>query len=131
MKTIIKCSLILILSLIVAPVYADDFHEGLDAYNRKDYKTALEKFKQLAEQGSILRQNWRRACTSMRAAPAGDFRKGSPAIANVKKLSAGTSTISHPGGERAFATSWHLPKDPIWNAKSSAPACGKVPPEFH
>jgi len=57
MKTIIGCSLILVLSLIVAPVYADDYQEGLDAYNRKDYKTAFEMLKPLAEQGNAMAQS--------------------------------------------------------------------------
>jgi len=30
----------LMLSLMFAPVYADDYQEGLDAYNQKDYKAA-------------------------------------------------------------------------------------------
>ena len=32
-------------------VFADDFQDGLDAYNRKDYKTAYKLFLPLAEQG--------------------------------------------------------------------------------
>ena len=39
------------LSLMSVPVYADDFQDGHDAYLRKDYKTAFEKWKPLAEQG--------------------------------------------------------------------------------
>jgi len=39
------------LILMSAPVYADDLQDGLIAYERKDYKTALEKFKPLAAQG--------------------------------------------------------------------------------
>ena len=50
MKTIIGCSLILVLGLIVGPVYADDYQDGMDAYDRKDYKTAFEKLKPFAEQ---------------------------------------------------------------------------------
>ena len=49
MKRLIPIFLMLI--FMSAPVYADDFQEGLDAYDRKDYKTALEKWKPLAEQG--------------------------------------------------------------------------------
>jgi TPR repeat protein len=49
MKRLIQVFLMLI--FMSAPVYADDFQEGLDAYDRKDYKTALEKWKPLAEQG--------------------------------------------------------------------------------
>jgi len=48
--------IILILILMSAPVYADDFQDGLDAYNRKDYKTPLEKWKHLAEQGDAIAQ---------------------------------------------------------------------------
>ena len=33
-------------------VFADDFQDGLDAYNRKDYKTAYKLFLPLAEQGN-------------------------------------------------------------------------------
>jgi len=58
MKTIIGCSLILVLSLIVAPVYADDLQDGLDAYKQKDYKTAFEILKPLAEQGNALAQSY-------------------------------------------------------------------------
>ena len=56
MKPIIKCSLILVLSLIVAPVYADDLQDGMDAYERKDYMTAFEKLKPLADQGNAKAQ---------------------------------------------------------------------------
>ena len=41
----------LMLILMSAPVYADDYQDGLDAYKKKDYKTLFEKFKPLAEQG--------------------------------------------------------------------------------
>jgi TPR repeat protein len=56
-------SVILILFFVAVPVYANDsldefdavyandFLDGFDAYEKKDYKTALEKFKPLAEQG--------------------------------------------------------------------------------
>jgi len=57
MKTIIGCSLILVLSLIVAPVYADDFQDGINAYNRKDFKTAFEKLKPFAKQGNAVAQS--------------------------------------------------------------------------
>ena len=52
MKTIIGCSLILVLLLIIAPVYADDWQDAVDAFERNDYKTAFEKLKPLAEQGN-------------------------------------------------------------------------------
>ena len=48
MKRLIPIFLLLFLS---SPVYGDDFQKGTDAYNRKDYKTAIEKWKPLAEQG--------------------------------------------------------------------------------
>ena len=32
-------------------VFADDFQDGLDAYNRKDYQEAFRLWKPLAEQG--------------------------------------------------------------------------------
>jgi len=57
MKTILGCSLIFVFSLVVIPVYADDFQDGIDAYKRKDYKTALEKLKPLAEQGNAIAQH--------------------------------------------------------------------------
>jgi TPR repeat protein len=48
--------ILLILSLLLfpfcAPVLVDDYQDGLDAYNRKDYKTAFEKWEPLAEQGN-------------------------------------------------------------------------------
>ena len=44
------------LSLIVAPVYADDLQDGLDAYNKKDYKTAFAKFKAMAGRGNAMAQ---------------------------------------------------------------------------
>ena len=56
MKIIIGCSLILALSFIVASGYADDLQDGVDAYNRKDYKTAFEMLKPLAEQGNAMAQ---------------------------------------------------------------------------
>jgi len=43
--------MVLVLSLVVAPVYADDFQDGVDAYKRNDNKMAFEKLKPLAEQG--------------------------------------------------------------------------------
>lgn len=41
----------LLLTLTFTPVHADDFQEGLDAYNQKDFKAALIKWKPLAERG--------------------------------------------------------------------------------
>ncbi len=42
---------ILALTLTVAPVYADDWQDGVDAYIQGDYKTTFENWKPLAEQG--------------------------------------------------------------------------------
>ena len=55
MKQLIQVFLMLI--LMSASVYADDFGDGLDAYKQKDYKTAFEKWKPLAEQGNAKAQN--------------------------------------------------------------------------
>ena len=42
--------------MVVIPVYADDYQEGMDAFGRKDIKTALKKFKPLAEKGHLKAQ---------------------------------------------------------------------------
>ena len=42
--------LVLALLLVASPAYAD-FNEGVAAYARKDYATALQEFRPLAEQG--------------------------------------------------------------------------------
>ena len=54
----IKHLILIILSLIlvVTPVYADDYQEGVDAYKKKDYKTAFEKLMPAAEEGEALFQ---------------------------------------------------------------------------
>ncbi|MCL0046166.1 sel1 repeat family protein [Nitrospinaceae bacterium] len=49
--------IILPLILLVTPVYADDYQEGIDAYDRKDFKTALKKLKPLAEKGHASAQH--------------------------------------------------------------------------
>ena len=49
MKRIIL--VLLVTSLIAIPVYADNFQDGVDAYNRKDYKTAYQLWLPIAEQG--------------------------------------------------------------------------------
>ena len=51
MKKLILLILPFLLFPISTPIYADDFQDGLDAFGRKDYKTAFEKLKPLAEQG--------------------------------------------------------------------------------
>ncbi|MDA0692633.1 MAG: tetratricopeptide repeat protein [Nitrospinae bacterium] len=48
MKRLIPVFLLLFLSF---PVYADDYQDGVDAGRRGDYKTAIEKFESLAEEG--------------------------------------------------------------------------------
>ena len=45
-----------LLLLVSTPVYADDFQDGVDAYERKDYKTAFEKINPIAEQGGAKAQ---------------------------------------------------------------------------
>ena len=46
----------LLLTLTVTPVYADDWQDALDAFDIKDYKTALKKLKPLAEQENVRAQ---------------------------------------------------------------------------
>ncbi|MBT3923096.1 MAG: hypothetical protein HOF21_11035 [Nitrospina sp.] len=38
--------------LASAPVYADDFQDGQNAYRRGEYRVAFEKFKSLAQEGN-------------------------------------------------------------------------------
>ena len=54
MKRVIPVFLMLI--LMSAPVYADDYQDGENAYRRGDYRTAFEKFMPLAEQGDAQSQ---------------------------------------------------------------------------
>jgi TPR repeat protein len=44
-------SLLFLFVLFPSPVFADDFQDGVDALSRRDYTTAFNKFKSLAEQG--------------------------------------------------------------------------------
>jgi uncharacterized protein len=44
------------LFLFGGSVYGDDFQDGVDAYERKDYKEAFRLWKPLAEQGYVLAQ---------------------------------------------------------------------------
>ena len=55
MKRLIPVFLMLI--LMSAPVYADDYQDGENAYRRGDYRGAFEKFEPLAEQGNA-RAQW-------------------------------------------------------------------------
>ena len=49
---------VLLLSLLVGnPAFSADFQKGVDAYDRRDYATALREWKPLAEQGYALAQN--------------------------------------------------------------------------
>ena len=60
-KSPVKKLILLVLPLLLfpvsTPVYADDFQDGFDAYNRKDYKVAFEKWMPLAEQGDAYAQS--------------------------------------------------------------------------
>ena len=49
----IKHLILIILSLIlvVPAVYADDYQDGVDAFDKKDLKAALKKLKLFAEKG--------------------------------------------------------------------------------
>ena len=55
----IKHLILIILSLIlvVPAVYADDYQDGVDAFDKKDFKAALKKLKPLAEKGHARAQN--------------------------------------------------------------------------
>ena len=55
----IKHLILIILSLIlvVPVVYADDYQDGVDAFDKKDFKAALKKLKPLAEKGHAKAQN--------------------------------------------------------------------------
>ena len=44
------------LFLFSGSVFADDFQDAVDAYKRKDYKTAYKLFLPLAEQGNAFAQ---------------------------------------------------------------------------
>ena len=58
MKKKMKCLITALLLLFQSsPVYADDFQDGMDAFNNGDYKTAFEKWKPLAELGYGRPQN--------------------------------------------------------------------------
>ena len=50
--------IILSITLVVTPVYADDYQEGVDAFQKKDFKAALKKLKPLAEKGHTNAQHW-------------------------------------------------------------------------
>ena len=52
LRWLVLLSLLTALFLITIPVHADDLQDGIDAFEKKDYKTAFEKFKPLAEQGN-------------------------------------------------------------------------------
>ena len=49
---------VLLLTLLVGnPAVSADFQKGVDAYDRRDYATALREWKPLAEQGNADAQN--------------------------------------------------------------------------
>jgi TPR repeat protein len=48
----------LLLTLTTTPVYADGYQDGVDAYNRGDFKMAIEKFTPLAEQENVKAQQY-------------------------------------------------------------------------
>ena len=49
---------VLLLTLLVGnPAFSADFQKGVDAYDRRDYATALREWKPLAEQGNADAQN--------------------------------------------------------------------------
>lgn len=48
----LKGLILLFLMLASAPVYADDFQDGQNAYRRGEYRVAFEKFKSLAQEGN-------------------------------------------------------------------------------
>ena len=52
MKKLVLLIFPLLLFPLCTPAYADDYQDGRDAYGRKDYKTAIEKWKPLAEEGN-------------------------------------------------------------------------------
>ena len=75
----IKHLILIILSLIlvVPVVYADDYQDGVDAFVKKDFKTALKKLKPLAEKGYAKAQN-----------KLGDLKLNSPEIGSNSSLKA-------------------------------------------
>ena len=57
MKKLILLIFPLLLFPLCVPVFADNLQDGLDAYNREDYKTAFEKWEPLAKQGDAQAQS--------------------------------------------------------------------------
>ena len=47
-----------ILTMLTAPISAQDLQKGLEAYRSSDYKTALKEWKPLAERGNSKAQYW-------------------------------------------------------------------------
>ena len=57
MKKVIGVLLVIVLLLGGAVVYwSPDFQKGIDAYDKKDYATALREWEPLAEQGLAIAQ---------------------------------------------------------------------------
>lgn len=57
MKKLILWIMPFLLLPIASSIYADEYQDGWEAYNRKDYKVAFEKWKPLAEQGNTQAQS--------------------------------------------------------------------------
>ena len=53
MQNFIKAALFTLVLAVAAPVAAQDFDVGLEAYNRGDFAAALREFQPLAEQGYV------------------------------------------------------------------------------
>jgi TPR repeat protein len=52
-----KIVLIFLIVMIALPVYADNFKDGIDAYKRGDFKTALKNWTIAAQNGNAYAQN--------------------------------------------------------------------------
>ena len=59
MKRILAALLLLTLA---APAWGQDFDKGMQAYEQRDYATALRELRPLAEQGHAGAQHTRRSC---------------------------------------------------------------------
>ena len=55
--------IILPLILVVTPVYADDYQEGVDAFLKKDFKAALKKF----DSKNLIKRLWKKDRIYVRA----------------------------------------------------------------
>ena len=57
MRNVVKAALVALILALAAPVAAQDFDAGREAYQRGDYAAALSEFRPLAEQGNAKAQN--------------------------------------------------------------------------